>query len=506
MNKLLLSLLALSLWACSQEKMEDLQNPDEQPKQALAQGEITVDGSSPRNLELKKLYERERLKQEKLRTLNGAFSQYNPLNSLIKSVLDRNMFILNGSTYQIGNKDKSGQTGYLYTNARGVVLIGNRGGDFYLRSMPASTGIPYLISQGKAPSEKYLGAGVITLTNQSIPLLRSNNDLFGAGWDIIPTESGLVFECDMIYTKNASEPASFYNIEKRVLTSGAMNAPTSTLEAYDKSNSKQVFSITPQGSFKVLGIRYYSDINQIQSTLYSLDEARLVHDSYAIADSLVGNSADLDAQMGLRMSITKLSDFVVTRTYENTTHQEVSWDVFFDETVNNYSIYKEKTGITMPQVSNARFHLPTIKKQKIVCNVKGSQGLPVKYTSQQHTRKLDAVLHALVSPRTKATISYTYSKYRVKIPYIVYLSPTNDENKHIRVLGVWEGDIYTEHDEDRHYFSKVSLDNNNEDVIIIDDGDDEVIDFSFTTAELERFGYIDRSELRAVRQPKRIKL
>lgn len=125
MNKLLLSLLALSLWACSQEKMEDLQNPDEQPKQALAQGKITVDGSSPRNLELKKLYERERLKQEKLRTLNGAFSQYNPLNSLIKSVLDRNMFILNGSTYQIGNKDKSGQTGYLYTNARGVVLIGN---------------------------------------------------------------------------------------------------------------------------------------------------------------------------------------------------------------------------------------------------------------------------------------------------------------------------------------------------------------------------------------------
>lgn len=92
MNKLLLSLLALSLWACSQEKMEDLQNPDEQPKQALAQGEITVDGSSPRNLELKKLYERERLKQEKLRTTlcSNAVVNFpqmcrykNPLNNVV---------------------------------------------------------------------------------------------------------------------------------------------------------------------------------------------------------------------------------------------------------------------------------------------------------------------------------------------------------------------------------------------------------------------------------------
>lgn len=220
------------------------------------------------------------------------------------------------------------------------------------------------------------------------------------------------------------------------------------------------------------------------------------------------NASDFEAREGLKMSISRESDISVTRTYENSSYEEVAWDVFFDKTVKQFSNFDERTGISMPQLSGKSLVLPTVVKNNVVCQPDRVDDAVGTYGVYQYKpRQLRAVLYALVSPRSKATITYTYSVFRVKIPYIVYLVSKNDANKVVRVFGVWEGTIFAEADQDRHFFKKESIDADpNDDSFIIEDDSDEVIEFSHTTLELEKMGYINRDGLRAITQPKRMKI
>ncbi len=503
-------MLCLIAGACSQEESL-VDRVASSPKEISEQGMFTANGSTPENLKLRALYER--LRREKFRMF-GFEHNYTPMQNLQRELLDRNIFLLDGASYFIGYKDNTGKVLYAAETPHRSLVLSSSGSEFRIKSMPASTGIPFLIFREGAGSKRYLGSGEYTPAwsqkSISIPWLRLDVDMMGLGWDIEPREKGLVLECDMIYTKEtANSNGGYGSIEQRVLTSQSSKGYNlMSLEAYDEKNIKQHFVISPKGEYRVLGVRYFATLDSIQSSLYNLDATRGLDKAYTIKEGLEVNASDFEAREGLKMSISRESDISVTRTYENSSYEEVAWDVFFDKTVKQFSNFDERTGISMPQLSGKSLVLPTVVKNNVVCQPDRVDDAVGTYGVYQYKpRQLRAVLYALVSPRSKATITYTYSVFRVKIPYIVYLVSKNDANKVVRVFGVWEGTIFAEADQDRHFFKKESIDADpNDDSFIIEDDSDEVIEFSHTTLELEKMGYINRDGLRAITQPKRMKI
>lgn len=295
----------------------------------------------------------------------------------------------------------------------------------------------------------------------------------------------------MIYTKN-DEPATMGNIENRVLSCSSYDNGRVMLVSQDEKDATQMFSILPQEKFRVLGIRYFADGSKVDNAIYDRDILKSIGDEVMILDNLSSYNTTNDNNYGreCRAKITKMSDVKVKKTYVNDTYQEVPVDMVFDKRVRQYSSYEEVRGMTFSALSNSKFILPTITHETLKYSPRDIRSPQAHYKANYIIRDLNGILYLLISPRTKATIEYTYSVYRVELPYLILLTPENSSSdKIVHAFGMWKGYLYTEQDSDKHSFHKIPIDN----------GDDDEVIFEMSNSDLVRMGYREsESELRSL--------
>ncbi len=485
MSKKLFALLLfplLSLGSCTSNQVEeDLGVFPSIEKENI----VTREESSDEKLKLKALYEKS------LRLKNEFRSYYLPNSESYflrtsNEIMKYNFHNLNGSLYYIVGTNSSNEKVSLTTSGTSV-WARKKGEPFYIESLPSMIGIPYLIYKNK--DRELLGAGSLKTDRQkkSVAYIGPNNDnWFGSGWDIVPTDKGLFIENDMVYTKN-DEPATMDNIEKRVLACSSIDNGRVALVSRNEKDATQMFSIVPQDKFHILGIRYFSDADQVSQAIYNLDIVKSLGDEIVILDSLskYSISNDYNSFGNLRAKVRKMSSITIEKTYTNDTYKDIPVDMYFDKRVRQYSTYKEASGLKFTELSNSEFPLPVIKGETLKYSPKGTLSTKASYKATHINRDLKGVLYLMVSPRTKATIEYTYSVYSVELPYLVFLTPVEGRSDKIAcAFGVWKGNLYTEQDTDKHRFHKTP----------IDSGDDEEIIFEMNNYDLERLGYKENKD------------
>ncbi len=484
MSKKLLTLLLfplLSLGSCASDRVEEeLETLSSIERKSI----VTREESTEERLKLKALYEKT------LRLKNEFRSYYSPSSEreilrMSNDILKNNIYNLNGSLFHIIGVNPSGEKVSLST--AGTSVWGNKTGEevFHIKALPSAVGIPYIIY--KDENKKVLGAGSLNINGQKKSMAYigpNNNNWFGFGWDIIPTDKGLFIENDMVYTKN-DEPATMDNIEKRVLACSSISNGKVALVSRDEKDATQMFSIVPQDKFHILGIRYFSDGEQASLAIHNLDVVKGLGDEVVILDSLSHyTSNDYNSFGDLRAKVTKMSNIKIEKTYTNNTYKDMPVDMYFDKRVRQYSTYNEVSGIKFSELLNSQFPLPFIEGQVLKYSPKNTHSPKVFYKSNYIDRDLKGVLYLMISPRTEATVEYSYSVYSIELPYLVFLTPVNSDNI-VCALGVWKGYIYTEQDTDKHRFHKTPIDSG---------GDDEEIIFEMDNYDLERLGYKENED------------
>lgn len=495
MRKILISsIAALQIISCNKE--------DAMPKKVTESSSIetvSTEGTSKEKLHLKSLYEKSISKASGLRNLSSQYEN-SIYSDIANGCLHSNIYTL-GGTYYISHRDQGKQEVRLRTTSDGSVWTNSPNGDeFTIKALPAHIGIPYLISH----SEKYLGAGVLTSAGKktSVAFMRADkSDLMGAGWSITPTEKGLVLTNDMFYTKNDESP-NMWNIEHRVLTSS--NNGRATLSSFDKNMSTQYFSIIPKGGFRVLGIRYFYTHSEVSDALYNsrilktIDSDRQIHTALESSTEYPSTSP-----INFELEIQKTGELKVKRTFINKSEKDLELDLLFDDDIHQFSSFKEIANLTIPELHKMELPIPEINNNSIWDKSMDRASITAPYgVVSSKTRSLNGILYLLISPKTEGEVEYTYSRYRLKLPYVVFLRKVGEKNtnKVIKITGIWEGDIYIEDDSDRHTFTKRPIGGNT------DDDDDFIIEMS--NKELYDLGHLVRNnEARSLRSTiKRIRL
>ena len=488
---LLLPLLGLGSGCSSDHMKEDI---IDSPIKIGTETIVIKEGSTKENLKRKILYEKAQHSKSKLRSFYLDHQEKEILR-LASKLLNNNFYNLNGGLYQIlGTTANRNQVG-LTTSGNSV--WGNRmpGDSFYIEALPSIMGVPYIIYK-KNTEKNFLGAGSLQRggTKKSVAYIGPNSDsLFGSGWDIIPTEKGLLMKNDMVYTKNDESP-TMSNVEKRVLACSSLDNGRIILASQDENDATQMFSIVPQEKFDILGIRYFLNGSQLLQAVYDRDIPKSLGDEVLIIDSLATykDTNDYGYTGELRAKVSQMPDIKVERIYTNNTYGEVPVDLYFDKRVRQYSTYEEACGIKFPVLSNSEFPIPSINGQALKYSPRNVRTAKAPYKSNYIDRDLKGVLYLLISPRTKATVEYTYSVYRIELPYLIFLSPSNStSDKIVYTLGIWKGYIYAEQDSDKHRFRKTAIDNN-------DGGNNDEIIFELSNSDLLRSGYkVSKSYLRS---------
>ena len=274
---------------------------------------------------------------------------------------------------------------------------------FYIKVLPATTGIPYLIYSKQ--TETPIRIGAYSNAPDTKILYASQNasgSLFGAAWDIkrgqYSDKSYIIENEDYVQQGNSG---SWYDIYYSVIT---VNGTKISFSKYNNS-PRQEFEIIPVEEFTVKDI--YFDVEA--SSILSKSPTLLFSDSYT-------NNGP----------ITQTHKFVISGSYKETSS-------FNRETSYNVSISTEgKVGV------------PFIAEGKVTTTVSGGQKF--SYGSSEEVVKTITREYTVEVPKYyRAEMKLTLYKYDMDVNYIA-TCVGKTSGREIQIRGHWEGVNYEESD------------------------------------------------------------
>lgn len=310
------------------------------------------------------------------------------------------LYQLNGMNFYIQTKDTYFGKNTLQTQGKGKEVIlapySSTNGNqlFYLRFLPASSGIPYLIYSTNEGLP--VGAGSYTSAPNKYVLYTQaagSTSLFGFSWNFSmnSTSDAFYFINQDILGSGGSSPWDVFNYYLDA-TNGAIG--------FARSNSSiaQQFNIVPNDVFKLESIEY---INDATATL------------------------------------SQIPDFTTTWTYTNGTSVQQSITTSFGQKATKTSSFTNQSTITTKISTEIKASVPFFASGKISTEIGGSlQHTYGKSESTEDTRNYDIPL--LIPANSRVTASATVTRYNMNVNYIATLRGQNT-NKIIKVGGVWSG-------------------------------------------------------------------
>lgn len=292
-------------------------------------------------------------------------------------------------------------------------ISGNNRQKFYIKVLPAVSGIPYLI-YGTSAMNQPLAVGQRSDNPDNKVLFTSptnTGSLYGASWDIYHATKNagyLVIESQSLLGQGDS--GNWMDVFNYVWeTKGYGTTPV----GYGRYQQKetQEFIITPCDTFTLREIRY---VNQ-----------------YTAKATFKGN-------------------YDITSSYTNETYSDNFTIMTFESTVRERSQYTEEKGVNfLLHGLNRKFKRPSVINGEV--NLLPSQNADATVTySPSYTvvNPLSISLPITAPARTKYEVTYHLKIYDVEVEYeakIDYTNPKNEEDyRETNLRGIWKGTLYVD--------------------------------------------------------------
>lgn len=290
---------------------------------------------------------------------------------------------------------------YLNVNGEGKELTfenfksNNISQQFYIRILPPSTGIPYMIYSKQTNTPISLGA---YSNNPDIKVVyvkpSDNTSTFGASWDIRYGEyskESFILENQDYPRQGSSE--SWYDIYYSVITA---NDSKVSLEKYSKL-PKQEFSIIPVENFKVESVTFNTDV----STLSHIPD-QIFSDKFT-------NKGPIDQN----------HTFTISDTYRET------------------SSFNRKTTYNVNVTTKIKVKVPFIANGEVSTSI--SEGQDFTYgETEERTQTINRSYPIVVPANYIAQMTLTLAKYTMDVEYCAVCVGMTSGRK-IKIKGIWNG-------------------------------------------------------------------
>lgn len=317
------------------------------------------------------------------------------------------------ATIKVRSKASSGSTnGYvnLYCDGKGKEVTLNNSNDatrnrFYIKVLPATTGIPYLIYSQASGTPLTVGYYTNKPDDKILMASKDNSgSSLSCGWDLL--ESNLHKNYYAIESQGyigQSDPNNSWSIFYYVLEATSGNKIRYAQREYNKA--QQEFIITPDKKFEIYSLEY--DVN---STTVSK------------------------------------STFKKTITVKNTSSQSKEINVPFNLRETETSYYNKNTWNV-----NLNFSNPEIKFQRpsvtsgIIISPENDSPADANFINAS-TQSIDRVIQYLhpirCNPSSIATVTLDFVKYNVTVKYIAKAKyEENGDRRECVLKGTWSGSI-----------------------------------------------------------------
>lgn len=267
---------------------------------------------------------------------------------------------------------------------------------FYLKILPAVSGIPYLIYSKKTGTPIRLGA---YKSNPDVKILYASQDasgsLFGASWDIKRAQ----YSSNSYIIENQDFPQQgdsgyWLDIYYSVIT---VNGSKISFSKYNKS-PRQEFKIIPVENFEVEKVEFSIDANA------TLTETPKV----VFSDKFTNNGP-----------ISQKHSFSISETYKET------------------SSFNKKTSYNVNVTVESKVKVPFLAEGKITTSVSAGQEFTYG-KSEEHSKTITRVVDVEVPANSMANVSFTIYTYNMDVPYIATCVGKTSGRK-IKVRGMWHG-------------------------------------------------------------------
>ncbi|MGB4578116.1 MAG: hypothetical protein WBI06_14635 [Paludibacter sp.] len=290
---------------------------------------------------------------------------------------------------------------FLNATNKGVELtvanyLGNTNQQFYIKILPATSGIPYLIYSKQTNTP--IRVGTYT-SNPNVKVLYASQDasgtLFGASWDFKKGEytSNSFVIANQDYPEQGSS-GSWWDIYYNVIT---VNDAKITFAKYNKS-PRQEFQIMPVETFVIEEVKFNVDASSV---------------------------------------LTRLPDILLKDSYSNNEPIEQTHKFTFTETVQETSNFNRKTSYNVTIASEIKAKVPFVASEQITTSASFGQ----EYTygkSETTTRVISREYPIIVPAYHKAEISLSLFQYNMDVEYVACCRGLTS-GKLINIKGRWTG-------------------------------------------------------------------
>lgn len=306
----------------------------------------------------------------------------------------------------------SGSTsGYSYFTCSGAskeVTLGNSStsanSKFYLKILPASTGIPYLIYSNV--SKTPLCVGYYTNNPDNKILMSASNDsgsLYSASWNLLPSSSYKgYFAIQSESYMGQSNPDDMWSIFYHVLEAKTGNKIGYSQRVSNKA--QQDFLISPANSF------------ELKSVEYDLDNATITSSSMLSKVTSLTNSLEIEQWVNINVSLTA-----------NETSN-------YYETAGNLSL-----NITAP--SSLKFPRPIpVANQAVLLDGTVSDAIYAR-TTQNISKTVNYTTSIMMKPRSLLQLTTKFKTFILNVPYVATATYKVSESdiREVKVRGSWRG-------------------------------------------------------------------
>lgn len=302
------------------------------------------------------------------------------------------------------------------------VTLSDTQSKFYLKVLPASSGIPYLIYASSTSTPLAVGQYENAPDDKVLYVRKDNSESFmSADWDLIPSTSykGYFAIESQSYLGQASadNPWSVFNYVLETKSDEKLG-----YSQYNKQASQE-FLITPIDKFKLNYLEFFKE------------------------GSLVNKQTALKVTTYSKNETEEKRPFTIQAVH------------YADDESRFYENSLLKVSISNP---SDPFYRPIVEAEKIVppLPVKpGDDPAPIRpvadmvysSTTQKLTSKLEFNIDGTAEPNSLIEVTSYLENYSVSVPYTAYMTYIhNNEERLVKISGTWYGKIYTTIRDDDH--------------------------------------------------------
>nr|WP_320059627.1 hypothetical protein [uncultured Bacteroides sp.] len=310
---------------------------------------------------------------------------------------------------------------YLSTNGKSkeitlVNYVSSRSNNqlFYLRILPASSGIPYLIYSYQDKTPISVGQYNSDPNNKILfTLPNESGSLYSAGWDLIPSDYKGYFAIQSQSYLGQSDPNNMWSVFNYVLE--VKNDNKVGYGQYTKK-AQQEFLIVPFNAFTLSYIEFYKD----------------------------------------GATVTKQTPLKVVTYGKNESEERRPFTIEAAHYAYDTSSFSESSILKIPiKNTTDNFYRPTVEAEHIVTplavkpsedtsHIRKEADMVYSSTTQKILNTLKFNIDGTALPNSLIEATSYLENYTVSVKYTAHMTyKYNGEEREVKINGVWSGAIYT---------------------------------------------------------------